>query len=162
MCDGPGSNSEQLALAPVLVAAGIDRRALQRDRVEHFHAVDDLDLIAVGIRQPHPLAAAGLVDVLDLRGALDPADALKVLHAGGMDRDPDIARLAQFGDMQVVRRVGAAHVERIFGAVGADHPEIGQEFLLAVEIGRAQPAIGEIVGFDDGHEILPGRGIERF
>ena len=74
---------------------------------------------------------------------------------GGVDRDADIARLAQFGDMEVVRRIGAAHVERVFGPVGADHAEIGQEFFLLVEIGRAQPPISEIEGFDYRHDTLP-------
>ena len=59
--------------------------------------------------------------------------------------------LAEFGDMEVVRRIGAAHVERVLRAVGAHHAERGQEFLLLVEIGRAQPPISEIDGFDDGH-----------
>ncbi len=72
-----------------------------------------------------------------------------------MNRDPDVTRLAQFGDVQVMRRIGAAHVERIPGALGAHHAEIGQEFFLFVEIGRAQPPVGEIVGFDDRHDILP-------
>ena len=59
--------------------------------------------------------------------------------------------LAELGDMEVVRRIGAAHVERVLCAVGAHHAERGQEFLLLVEIGRAQPPIGEIDGFDHGH-----------
>ena len=68
--------------------------------------------------------------------------------------DADIARLAEFGDMQVMRRVGAAHVERGRGALGAHHAERGQELLLLVEIGRAQPPIGEIDGFDHRHDNL--------
>ena len=64
---------------------------------------------------------------------------------------PTIFRLAEFGDVEVVRRVGAAHVERVLRAVGAHHAESGQEFFLLVEIGRAQPPIGEIDGFDNGH-----------
>ena len=42
-----------------------------------------------------------------------------------------------------------------FGAVGAHHAERGQEFFLLVEIGRAQPTIGEIGGFDHRHDNLP-------
>ena len=152
---GAALDPEQLALAAVFVVAGIDRGTLDRDRVEHLHAVDDFDLVAVGVGQPHPLAAAWLVDVLDRRRALDLRDPLQIFHAGGMDGDPDIARLAQFGDMDVVRRIGAAHVEGVLGAVGPDHAEIGQELLLLVEIGRAQPPISEIEGFDHRHDNLP-------
>src|SRR2546430_15080013 len=54
------------------------------------------------------------------------------------------ARLAEFGDVDVVRRIGAAHIEGVLGAIGADHPAIGQEFLLLVEIGRTQPPISQI------------------
>src|SRR5262249_56032655 len=72
-----------------------------------------------------------------------------------MDSDSDIARLAQFGDMDVVRRIGAAHIEGVLGPLGSNHPEIGQEFLLFVEIGRAQPPVGEIEGFDYRHDNLP-------
>src|SRR6516162_6762709 len=63
---GPALDPEQLALAAVFVVAGIDRRARHGDGLEHRHAVDDLDLVPVGIGQAHALAAAGLVDVLDL------------------------------------------------------------------------------------------------
>ncbi len=72
-----------------------------------------------------------------------------------MNRNSDIARLAQFGDVEVVRRVGAAHVECVLGAVGSDHAEISQEFFLLVEIGRAQPPISEIEGLDHRHYTLP-------
>src|SRR5487761_661777 len=54
-----GLDSEQFALAPGFVVAGIDPRALHRDRGEHLHPVNHLDLVAVGIGQAHPLAAAG-------------------------------------------------------------------------------------------------------
>src|SRR5262252_3791199 len=75
---------EQLALAAVFVVPGIDRWPRHFNRIEQRHAMDDLDLIPVGIGQPDPLAAAGLVDVLDWRGPLDPGNALEVLHARGM------------------------------------------------------------------------------
>src|SRR5436190_1613234 len=68
-----------------------------------------------------------------------------------MEGDADIFRLAQFRHMEMVRFVGAAHVEGVLGAVGAHHAEGGQKLFLLVEIGRAQPAIGELGGFDDGH-----------
>ena len=46
--------------SPVLTAGRLDR-----DLRQHLHAVDDFDLEPVGVGQPHALAAAGLVDVLD-------------------------------------------------------------------------------------------------
>src|SRR6267378_6569334 len=67
---GPALDAEELALAAVLVVAGIDRGPIELDRVEQRHAVDDFDLVAVGIGQAHPLAAARLVDALDGGGAL--------------------------------------------------------------------------------------------
>src|ERR1051325_4636656 len=51
----------------------------------------------------------------------------------------------------MVRIVGAAHVKGVLGAIGADHTERSQKLFLLVEIGRAQPAISELGGFDDGH-----------
>ena len=62
---------EELTLAAEFVVARIDRGPRQRDRGEHRHAVDDLDLVAVRVGQTHALAAAGLIDVLDGGRALD-------------------------------------------------------------------------------------------
>ena len=143
-------------VAPLgLVLAEIDLRPVERDFRQHRHAVDDLDLEPVGVGQAHAPAAAGLVDVLDLRGAVDARQFVEVFEAAGVEGDADVFRVAQFGHVEVVRRVGAAHVERILGAVGAHHAERGEEFLLLVEIGRAQPPISEIGDFDDGHGNLP-------
>ena len=119
--------------------------------------MDDFDLVAVGIGQAHAFAAAGLVDVLDRRGAVDARDLLEVLNARGMNGETDIAGLAQFGHMDVMRCIGAAHVEGILRPISTDHAEIGQELLLLVEIGRAQPPISEVEGFDRRHDYLPKR-----
>src|SRR5262249_30203732 len=86
---------------------------------------------------------------------LDPRRLFEVLHARGVNGDADIARLAEFGDVDVVRRIGPAHVKRVLGPLGADHAEIGQKLLLLVEIWRAQPPISEIEGLDDRHDNLP-------
>src|SRR6516165_3968160 len=69
---GAALDAEELALAAVFFVPGVDRRAGHFDRFEHRHAVHDFDLVAVRVGQAHALAAAGLVDVLDLRGPLDP------------------------------------------------------------------------------------------
>ena len=67
---------------------------LDRDRIEHFHAVDHFHLVAVGIGEAHALAAAGLVDVLDLRGAVGRSDFFQILEAFGVHGDAEITRLA--------------------------------------------------------------------
>ena len=113
--------------------------------------------IAVRVGEAHALAAARLVDVLDRRGAFDARELFQVVRAAGVKGDADEFRLAELGDVKVVRRIGAAHVQRVFCAVGAHHAERGQEFLLLVEIGRAQPPISEIDGFDNGHYGAPKR-----
>src|SRR3984893_9755426 len=95
-------DSEELTCAAVLVVAGIDRGPVDLDRVEQRHAVDDFDLVAVGIGQAHPLAAAGLVNVLDRRSSPDPRNPLEVVVARGVNGDPDITRRAGRGDMDVV------------------------------------------------------------
>src|SRR5437879_5888309 len=78
-----------------------------------------------------------------------------------MEGDADIFRLAQFRHMEMVRFVGAAHVEGVLGAVGAHHAERGQKLFLLVEIGRAQPAVGKLGGFDDGHNKTSEKGAGR-
>src|SRR5262244_1274130 len=93
---GAALDAEEFALASIFVVARIDRGTLERDRVEHLHPADDLDLVSIRIGQAHPLAAARLVDVLDRRSARDPRDLIEILHACRMNGDPEIARLAQF------------------------------------------------------------------
>jgi hypothetical protein len=96
-----------------LVLAEIDLRPDDGNFRQHRHPVDDLDLETVRIGQAHALAAARLVDALDLRGAVDPRQLFEVFLAAGMKSDADIFRFAEFGDVKVVRLVGAAHVERV-------------------------------------------------
>ena len=86
---------------------------------------------------------------------------VEVVVARRMHRDPDIARFAQFGHVDVVRRIAAAHIEGVFGAIRPNHAEIGQKLLLLVEIGRANPPIGEIEDFDHRHEPPPSTKIYR-
>src|SRR6516165_5705984 len=152
---GAALDAEELALAAVFFVAGIDRGARHFDRFEHRHAVHDFDLVAVGIGQAYALAATWLVDILDLRCSLDARHFLEVPIARRVHRDADIARLTQFGDVDVVRRIAAAHIEGIFGTVRPDHAEIGQKLFLLVEIGRADPPISEIESLDHRHEPPP-------
>ena len=118
-------------------------------------AVHDLDLVAVRLGEPHPLAAAGLVDRLHLRRAGRLGQALEVILALRVIGQPDEFRLALLGDVDVVGRIGAAHVERGGGAVGAYHAEAREKFLGNVEIGRPQAAIGDVADFDVRHDRYP-------
>ncbi|MEJ0067732.1 MAG: hypothetical protein WDO24_02185 [Pseudomonadota bacterium] len=95
----------------------------------------DLDLVAVGILEAHAPAAARLVERLDRRRPLEPRQLVEILGAGGVERQADMSRRAELGDMDVMRRIGAAHEQRSLGAIGADHAEVGQEFLGLVQIG---------------------------
>jgi hypothetical protein len=71
---GDLARPHQPAGAPVRLAAGVDRVARDLDRLDRLHAGDHLDLVAVGLLEPHPLAAARLVQGLDARGARQLGD----------------------------------------------------------------------------------------
>src|SRR5215213_4824706 len=71
----------QAALAAQWIAAGIDRVALHLGRRHRRHAVDHLDLVAVGFLQANALAAARLVQGLDARGARQLGEPLEVILA---------------------------------------------------------------------------------
>jgi hypothetical protein len=53
--------------------------------------------------------------------------------------------------MDVVIGVSAAHVQRIFGALGAVHAKDGEKFFSLVQAGRLQAAKGQVSDFDMGH-----------
>ena len=100
--------------------------------------------------------------MLDAVGAGRVGEALEVLLALGMEGKTDEARLAQMGDMDVMRGAGAAHVERLRRALDAYQPEVSQEFLSKIKIRRLQPRECEIGDFHDGHgECLLGRYYAR-
>ena len=116
--------------------------------------MDDLDLEPIRVGQAHPLAAARLVEGLDTGRAVDPRQLFEIVRARRMERDADIFRLAQFGDVDVVRRVAAAHIKRGRGALGPHHAESGQKLFLLVEIGGPQAPVGKIGGSDYRHVNL--------
>ena len=95
------------------------------DSHHHLHAVDDLDLVAVGLGQPHALAAARLVQGLDARCARQLGEPLEVVLAGRMVGEADELGAALVHGVQMMMAVGAAHVERIGRTLGAHHAEIG-------------------------------------
>src|SRR5438132_2950574 len=59
---GPLLDPVERVAAPRLVLADIDRRPDYRDFRQLLHAVDDLDLEPVRVREAHALAATGLVE----------------------------------------------------------------------------------------------------
>ena len=111
----------------------------------------DFDLVAIGVGQPHPFAAAGLVERLDARRAGRPCDAFEIVLARRVIGEADEFRRALLGDMDVVGGIGAAHIQRRVGALGAHHAEAREEFLHDVEVGSAQPTVGHVRYFDPGH-----------
>jgi hypothetical protein len=55
------------------------------------------------------------------------------------------------GDVDVVVGVGAAHVQGVFGALGAVHAKDGEKFFGLIQAGRLQTAKGQVGDFDMGH-----------
>ena len=113
-----------------------------------------LDLVAVGLAQPHPLAAAGLVDAFDRRGAGHARNLVEVFLARRVISQADEAGRPELGHMEMMLGIGAAHEELVLGATGANHAEIEQEFFLLVEIGRAQTPPRDVLDLDDRHDVL--------
>jgi len=114
-----------------------------------------LDHVAVGLAQPHPFAAAGLVERLDRRSAWCRGEAAQIVLALGGKGEADEARLTLLGDMEVMGGIGAAHIERAGRALGAPHAEIGEELLHDIEIRRPEPAIDDVADLDSRHVVLP-------
>src|SRR5262245_18062553 len=63
--------------------AEVEGLALHGDGLQLLDPVNDLDLVAVRLLEPHPLAPARLVDVLDARCARRLRDLLEIVEAGG-------------------------------------------------------------------------------
>src|SRR6202012_5980556 len=93
--------------------AGVDGLALHLDGPGGLDAVYDLDGVAVGFLDADALAAAGFVDVLDAGGAGVFAEGVEVVFRFSEPGEAEEGGVAAFGDVDVVHRVGAAHVERV-------------------------------------------------
>ena len=152
---GPLGQPHQLAGARGRRLARVELLSLHRDRRQLLDAAHDLDLVAVRLGQPHPLAAAGLVDVFDARGAGRLGERLQVVLVVDVIGEADEFRIALLGDVEMVGRIGAAHVERVGGALRPVHAETGEEFLRHVEIGRPEPPVGDIGHFSPSHMCSP-------
>ncbi|MEJ0070500.1 MAG: hypothetical protein WDO24_19285 [Pseudomonadota bacterium] len=85
------------------------------------------------------------------------AQPVQIRCAIRVKSDRQNLRRALFGDVNMVRRIRAAHVELVGRPVGSDEAEIGQEFFRLIEVGRAQPHPGEIADLDDrlDQDVLP-------
>jgi hypothetical protein len=153
---GALGQSHQFAGARDRLVAGIEPLPLGGDRRQRGDAVHHLDLIAVRLGEPHALAAARLVDAFHGRGAGRLGQAVEVVLARRVIGKADELRIAFLGDVDVVRCVGAAHVERGRRALGAHHAEAGEEFLHHVKIGRPEPPVSHIGDLDPSHGCFPG------
>ena len=151
---GPLRQPHQLAGARQRLVARIELLAPGRDRRQRRNAVHHLDLVAVRLFQPHPLAAAGLVDIFHRRGAGRLGETREVVLARGVVGKPDDLRLALLGDVDVMGRIGAAHIERGRRALRAHQAEAREELLHHIEVGCAKPPIGNVGRFDPRHSHL--------
>ena len=133
-----GGEADDLAGAVQRLDTGVDRLAHDLDRLRGLDAVHDLDRVAVRFGQADALAAAGFVDVLDPRRAGELRDRLEVVLAADRPGEADESGIALLGDVDVVRRIGAAHIQRRRCSRRAHHAERGQEFFLQ----RRGPATG--------------------
>ena len=71
------------------------------------------------------------------------------------EREPDELRRPEVRDVNVVRRVGAAHVERVVRALVRTRPKAREELLGLVEARRLEPAVREVGHLDDRHRDSP-------
>src|SRR5829696_3760569 len=76
---------------------------------------------------------------------------MQVVLARGVIGKANEFRIALLSDMDVVKGIGAAHVERARRALGAHHAEAREKLFHAVEIRRPQPPIGNVGRFDPRH-----------
>ena len=135
--------------------AGIELLPLDLDFRHRRDAANHLDLIAVGLAQPDPLAAAGFIDVFDSRGAGCFGQALEIIFALNVICETDELRIVFLGDMDVVAGISAAHVKRVGGPIAAPQAKTGEKFLHDVEIGRLEAPVCDIHRLHPGHIVLP-------
>src|SRR2546426_7051850 len=132
----PALQAHQLAGAPQFLVAPVEHVLARRQAFELLHAANHFHLVAVRVVDAHALAAARLVEVLDAGGAGRLSELFEVALAVDVEGEPDEFRRPEVGDVQVVGGIGAAHVERVRGPLGADHAEVDEELLGFIEAGR--------------------------
>src|SRR6185312_10064018 len=141
----------EIADAAIFLRAPIDDVGPHRKRVDLLDAPDHFDLIAIGLAQPHPLAAAGLVDRFNRRGAWNAGNLLEVFLALRIIGKADEAGRTELGDMQMMLGIGPAHEQSVLRPPGPNHAEIEQKLFLLVEVGGPDPSPGDVSDFDDRH-----------
>ena len=130
----PALEAHQFALTHLDIT-GVDQVFADRQLGQLCEAAQHLHLVAVWIADTHALAATRLVDILDAGGAGRLGELLELVFVFHEPRQADELRRTEVRDMDVMVRVGAAHVQRILGAVGTHHAEGRQELLGLIKAG---------------------------
>ncbi len=108
-------------------------------------------MISIGVDKPHALAATRLVQRLHGRRPRQPAEGVQIRFAVGGKGQRDKLRIPELGDMHMVGRAGAAHVQRIGSPIGAHESEIGEELFRAGQVRDPHAYVGQVGDFDGGH-----------
>src|SRR5262245_20932173 len=123
---------------------------LHRQRRRAGDAPHHLEPHAVVLGEANAPASARLVQAFHRRGAGRLARQLvQVLLGPRPEGDTLDLRIALLGDVDVVHRIGAAHVQRVGRTLCRQQPEIAQELLGEVEVRRPQTNPGDILHTND-------------
>src|SRR6267143_171636 len=147
--------AHELAGAPQFAVAPVEHVLARRQAFELLHPGNHFHLVAVRVVDAHALAPARLVEVLDAGGAGRLGELFQIAFVVDEKGQADEFRRPEVGYVQVVGGIGAAHVQRARGPLGADHAEAGEELLGFIEAGRLQPSIGEVGDFHERHRRSP-------
>ena len=119
--------------------------------------MNHFDLISIWFNQPYAFSTTWLIDVLDFGRAFNLGDLFEVFLTRGEVGQTDKARLAEMCYMDMMLRVSAPHIKRVCSTCRSNKPEIDQEFLLDIKVGRTDTAIGYIKDFDHRHFVISFR-----
>src|SRR6267143_4266590 len=85
----PAREAHELAGAPQFLVAPVEHVLARRQALQLLHAADYLHLVAVRVVNAHALAAAGLIEVLDPRGAGRLGEFLQVILVLDVEGEAD-------------------------------------------------------------------------
>jgi hypothetical protein len=108
-------------------------RSTNRQWLELLLAMDQVHLKAGRIGEPNPLAATWLRVVLYKRAELG-GGTVEIGRAESAQAEAGPPRTIRLGDVHMVRRAPAAHVQGVPGAGGGEQPEGQQKRLHLVQI----------------------------